>query len=89
MMQIAKKTRTIIIPAGLGFEFEISDDETCKIWYNTTLGEVKIEDLEAQETWRSPIDADGADTVAASLTPGFSNGKWAILIGKLIKEALT
>ena len=72
----------------MSWESEISDCETCEIWYDTATGETKIEDLVNDEVWRTPIDQDGTDWIAANIVPGFKFGKWAIIIGKKIKEAL-
>jgi len=73
----------------MSWNSETSDCETCKIHYNTTLGQVKVEDLDNEETWLTPIDATGTEYVSSNLVPGFKCGKWMILIGKKIKEALT
>jgi hypothetical protein len=73
----------------MSWESETSADNSTIIHYNTTTGETKIEDLENEEIWMTPIDSDGTDYIANNIVPGFAVGKWFILIGKKIKEALT
>jgi len=73
----------------MSWESEESADSTCKVHYNTATGETKIEDLEAEETWLTPINSSGTDDIEANIVPGFSNGQMMMLIAKKIKEALT
>lgn len=73
----------------MSWESEESDCGGIVIHYNTSIGETKVEDTANDDTWLTPIGSDGTDDIAANIVPGFAVGKWMMIIGRKIKEALT
>ncbi len=72
----------------MAWQSETSEDESCIIHWNTSTEEVKIEDLVNEDTWFPPMDTEGYDEISSNIVPGFKNGKYLIMIGRIIKRIL-
>ena len=75
----------------MAFVYYTSEDESAEVGVDTSINKVTINDLDSESgAWSTPItNEDDVNELDSALVPGFKNGSIMMLIGKLIKKALT